>query len=451
MIASVALAAGFFAGRHGSSLAAPADRPPTRSLPLGPAGKAPAEARPPVAITGVVLAAPSAAAATDAPAWYAALTTREGNNLICAMDLCGRLSTLPTESLVALIEQAAALETQPGRRDTLQTLALLRLAQRDAPRASAELLRLAQREESTATVRDSVLTYLAETDPAQAVQTALAYAHVTGKYHPTFAALLPELSKTDPAVVGDLAQMLATSADPEERELSVHCAQNLASRLCQQGQRDEALRWLASAPPDQRAAGLQTTIQRLAQTHDLEGAILAYHTLSAEPDEDTATALADALEEAPPATAQSFASSLPPGNLRATCLEKLVPPQLAEQGAAATFAWLRTLPAGADLNTAYVAVADAFVKTDLAQALTCVEALAVDDSIKEVHRVHYGFRWLQADRATASRALPAEMTAFFDHFAAVQQEASQLFPGLDCPISIAPQPAKPTTDQPASP
>ena len=384
--------------------------------------------------------APDAQPDTDIASLYEALPAHAPDDISYAMALCDLTRHLDAEQLFLFLETHATLEQKEGRCDILRTIAMLRLAKLDPQLAVDELKALRQRKQCSSELRDNLFDYLVGVDAAEAARTALDYAADTGEYEGTFDHLLPKILDQDPDSVNDLAQTLLGADDATLKTLGLSCAQEYLGFLCKCMQRDQALAWIESTAvtPEQRTALLQSAIIQLTQTNDLDGARLAYRTLGSSADSDTVNILANALVAARPPEAMQFAATLAPGDIRGACLKEIVPKLLEKQDAAATFAWLQTLPAGTDLDSLYPTVAEALDKTDRAQAFACIESMSPDAKYRYAFRVQCAFGWLSEDQDRARQSLPPDLVSLWDRAIALRSQVIGLIPGMEGAISFKP-------------
>lgn len=376
----------------------------------------------------------------DIASRYAAIVARAPDDISYAMALCDLTRQLDAEQLFLFIDTHTSLEQQENRCTILRTIAMLRLAQLDPKLAVDELKALRQRRQCSAELRDNLFDYLVGVDPAEAARAALAYAADTGEYEGTFDHLLPKILDADPDSVNDLAQTLLSAGDTSLKTLGLSCAKEYLGFLCKCMQSDKALAWVesAAATPEQRTALLQNVIFQLTQTNDLDGALLAYRALGTATDSDTVNLLGTALAVARPPEAMQFAATLAPGDIRGACLKEIVPKLLEKQDAAATFAWLQTLPAGTDLDSIYPTVAEALDKTDRAQAFACLESMSPSAQYRYAFRVQCAFGWLAEDRDRARQSLPSDLVSLWDRAIALRSQVIGLIPGMEGSISFKP-------------
>ena len=434
------LLTGFASGRYW-----PAHRDPTghgAPAPLAvnaaPAPRKVAHSASPAQIVGADAPASSSHAAPDIATQYAAFASRASGELSYAADLCVFTHQLDAEQLFSLLEDAASLEQNEGHCQLLRTIALYRLAQLDPQLAVDELKALHRRQQSSSELRDNLFDYLIGVDPAEAARTALAYAADTGEFEGTFDHLLPKILDQDPESVNDLAQTLLAADDTALNALGLSCAKEYLGFLCKCMQSEKALAWIQSAATnhEQRTTLLQSAIRQLTQTNDLDGALLAYRNLGSAADSDTVNTLANALVAARPSEAMQFAANLAPGDIRGACLKEIVPKLLEKLDAAATFSWLRTLPASADLDSIYPTVAEALDKTDRAQAFACIESMSPDAKYRYAFRVQCAFGWLSEDQDRARQSLPSDLVSLWDRAIALRSELVGLIPGMEGAISF---------------
>lgn len=429
--------AGALLGALGHHLTAPALAPPPPSAPHSAARPLPPA---PTATPRTAAPASTAAAAlpsVESSATLDTLTTILGsrrNDLRKAGALVAWADTASEADLKLALTVGPQAAQDDAQLEVLDSVILARLAEIDGPMA-LQVMNALERDPDHAIspeAQRSLFESWVAWDPQGAAHGALAQLQKDPEeFGSTMEYVISEIGREFPWLARDVASRLARADDPDTRQLGFRAhADLMLAGFDQGGDHSAALAWIAAThvSADERQYLLRELLAHDLDVDDRANALRVFRQLDPAKDPALTVRLIRELTSTDPQTSAQLVLTLPAGKIRRTATAELTGHLLEHAEPGAVLGWLAAQPTHADFDQAFVRLADAFDGTDPQNAWRCVAKLTDDAANKQLLSFEFGFKWLKADFAQASRELPPDFVDRYRRSDVLLQQLAELFP-----------------------